>query len=76
MAAKRNLPLNSKDREERCGDGGFGKLGIGFDLNVCYFLGLSMCNLVLATVPLLSVLRVNGWVILGGADLRSKLFVL
>ena len=60
-------------RDDRCGEPGSGKLGIGRDLN--YFLGASMGNLERSIAPLLSVFKLNalGRVILGGADLRSRI---
>ena len=65
------LPLNSIDLEERTGEGGEGKLGMARDLKL--FLGHSMDNFERSIAPLLSVFKLNslGWVILGGADLRS-----
>ena len=41
----RNLPLNSIERVDRCGEGGSGKLGIGFDLKMLLLLGYSAIDL-------------------------------
>lgn len=72
--------LNSIERVDRCGEGGSGKLGIGFDLKMLLLLGYSAIASFLEsfTIDLLSVLSLKafGCVILGGADLRSKHYVL
>ena len=68
-----HLPLNSiLLHEDRCGEPGSGKLGMGRDLN--YRFGISIGSLVRSMAPLRSVFKLKafGCVILGGADLRSR----
>ena len=71
---KQYVPLNSNERLERCGEVGSGKLGIGRDLNVFLVASSSTGSFLRSIVPLRSVLRANalGYVIFGGADLRSR----
>ena len=59
-------------REERYGELGSGKWGIGRDLN--YFLATSMGNFERTIEPLRSVFKLKafGCVILGGADFLSR----
>ena len=68
-----DLPLKPILREERWGEPGSGKLGIGLDLN--YFITGSIGNFERSTAPLRSVLRLKAFGcvrIFDGAELRSS----